>query len=63
MAKSHSRKQGKRMKALLREQRMLQLKKTGAKLLSDRILQALQAAGLPAQKRAYEMKLRELLGE
>jgi len=51
------------MKALLREQRMLQLKKTGAKLLSDRILQALQAAGLPAQKRAYEMKLRELLGE
>jgi hypothetical protein len=39
------------------------LKRKGKRLISDRVLKLLAAAELPPQKRAYEMKLRELLGE
>jgi hypothetical protein len=52
-----------RLKAMARAKRMLSLKRQGKRLLSDRVLKLLAAAELPPQKRAYEMKLRELLGE
>jgi hypothetical protein len=58
-AKKHTEK----LKAMAREKRLLSLKRQGKRLLSDRILRALAAAALPAQKQAYQQKLRELLGE
>jgi hypothetical protein len=59
-ARASSRKQANRWNAIARRKRMLSLKR---KLLPDRVLKLLAAAALPAQKRAYQQKLRELLGE
>jgi hypothetical protein len=60
MAKSHSRKQGRRMKELLRAKLLLNLKRKGERLIPDAVLRKLAAAGLPSDKDAYELKLREL---
>jgi hypothetical protein len=60
---SRHRKHVKRLNAIARERRMLNLKRKGKRLLSDRVLKLLAAAELPPQKQAYQQKLRELLGE
>jgi hypothetical protein len=61
--RASSRKAAKRLKSLARAARMLNAKKTGEPLIPDRVLKLLAAAALPAQKKAYQLKLRELLGE
>jgi hypothetical protein len=53
-------KQAERMRLAMRQARILNAKKTGKPLIPDAVLRALAAAGLPPEKRAYEMKLREL---
>jgi hypothetical protein len=60
---SRHRKHVARLNAIARERLLLSLKRKGKRLISDRVLKLLAAAELPPQKRAYEMKLRELLGE
>jgi hypothetical protein len=52
-----------RLNAAARARRLLNLKKRRKPLISDRIIKLLAAAELPPQKRAYEKKLSELLGE
>ena len=54
--------QGQRLAAMARAKRILNLKRKGEKLLSDRVLSLLAAAKLPLQKQAYRQKLREILG-
>jgi hypothetical protein len=61
--RANSRVQARRLKAMARARRILNLKKAGRPLIADRILKALAAAELPLQKAAYQQKLRELLGE
>ncbi len=58
--RASSRKQAKKLMALGRERRRLNLMKQGKRLLSDSVIRALAAAGLPAEKSAYEAKLQEL---
>jgi hypothetical protein len=62
-SRANGRKQARRFMAEARAKRMLNLKKTGKPLISERVLKLLAAANLPLQKQAYETKLRELLGE
>jgi hypothetical protein len=62
-SRAAARKQAQRFMALARERRRLNLMKQGKVLLPDRVLKLLAAAELPAQKKAYQQKLRELLGE
>jgi hypothetical protein len=62
-ARASSRKAAKRLKSLARAARILSAKKAGKPLIPDRVLRLLAAAELPAQKKAYQLKLRELLGE
>jgi hypothetical protein len=61
--RASSRKQARHARALARARRRLNLMKKREPLIPERILKLLAAAELPPQKRAYEMKLRELLGE
>jgi hypothetical protein len=58
--RASSRKAAQRLKAAMRARRLLNLKRKGERLISDSVLRALAAAGLPPDKDAYEMKLREL---
>jgi hypothetical protein len=44
----------------IRQARILNAKRTGKPYISDAILRALAAAGLPPEKQAYDLKLREL---
>jgi hypothetical protein len=62
-SRAAARKQARRFMAAARAARMLNLKRNGERLIPDRILKLLAAAELPLQKRAYQQKLRELLGE
>jgi hypothetical protein len=58
--RANGRNQAERLKAAMRAKRLMNLKKKGEPLIADRVLRALAAAGLPPDKGAYEMKLREL---
>ena len=60
---SRRRKHVKRLNAIARERRRLNLMKRGKRLISDRVLRLLAAAELPLQRDAYQQKLNELLGK
>jgi hypothetical protein len=59
-AKLSSQKQAERVRQAVRQARILNAKRTGKPYISDAILRALAAAGLPPEKQAYDLKLREL---
>jgi hypothetical protein len=59
-SRAASRKQAKRFMAAARAKRLLNLKKSGEKWISDAVLRALASAGLPPDKNAYDARLKEL---
>jgi hypothetical protein len=45
---------------MIRQRRLQNLKRKGKPLIPDAVLRALAASGLPPEKQAYDLKLREL---
>jgi hypothetical protein len=59
-AKLSSKKQAERVRQAIRQARIRNAKRTGMPIIPDAVLRALAAAGLPPEKQAYDLKLREL---
>jgi len=55
------RKPGERWREMGRTQRMLNAKRTGTKVVPDKVLKKLASLGLPNNKWVYDVCLRELL--